>query len=309
VTSTPVTGTTDPTAELTEAERALLPTDEDVRWYAEHGWWLSGKLFSDAEIDALVEASEAFYAGAVDRELPVRPPNLAWWTPEQGQVQRHNDYVHRLSDPIGALLRKPLLGAVAARLAQADEIRIWQSTLIYKPPVPGEPTNRVPWHMDRHYWQTCTSTSMLTGFLPLHDCTEQMGTITMVDGSHTWDEIPGDDSTRHFAARNPAELDELLAANAAHNGAEVVTLPITIPQGHVNFHHCRTYHGSGQNLSDRPRRAISVHLQPGDNRYRPYRRPNGDPVVYNHDVLVRRNADGDPDYTDPDYCPSLWRSA
>ena len=295
--------------ELTEAEQALLPSDADVQWYAEHGWWLSGKLFSDAEIDALTEASEAFYAGATDRELPVRPPHLAWWTPAAGTVQRHNDYVHWVSDPIGALLRKPLLGAVAARLAEADQIRIWQTTLIYKPPVPGEPTNRVPWHMDRHYWQTCTSESMLTGFLPMHECTEQMGTITMVDGSHRWAEIPGDDSTRHFAARDPGELDRLLAANAAHNGAEVVTVPITIPKGHVSFHHCRTYHGSGQNLADRPRRAVSVHMQPGDNRYRPYRRPDGEPVVYNHDVLVRRNDAGDPDYTDPSFCPTLWRSA
>ena len=306
MTTTPLTN--DGTAGLTRAEQALLPTDAAVAWYAEHGWWLSGKLFSDDEIDALVEASEAFYAGAVDRELPVRPPHLAWWTPEQGPVQRHNDYVHALSDPLGALLRKPLVGAVAARLAGAQEIRIWQSTLIYKPPVPGEPTNRVPWHMDRHYWQTCTSENMLTGFLPFHDCDERMGTITMVDGSHRWEEIPGDDSTRHFAARNASELDALLAANAAHNGTEVVTVPIVIPKGHISFHHCKTYHGSGQNMADVPRRAVSLHLQPGDNRYREFRKPGGEKVVYNHDVVARKNAAGDPDYTDPFLCPSLWRS-
>lgn len=306
MTTTPLTNAG--TAGLTEAEQALLPSDADVAWYAEHGWWLSGKLFSDDEIDALVEASEAFYAGAVDRELPARPPHLAWWTPEKGSVQRHNDYVHALSDPLGTLLRKPLVGAVAARLAAAEEIRIWQSTLIYKPPVPGEPTNRVPWHMDRHYWQTCTSESMLTGFLPFHDCDERMGTITMVDGSHRWEEIPGDDSTRHFANRDASELDELLAANAAHNGAEVVTVPIVIPKGHISFHHCRTYHGSGPNLADVPRRAVSLHLQPGDNRYREFVKPGGEKVVYNHDVVVRKNADGNPDYTDPFICPSLWRS-
>ena len=77
----------------------------------------------------------------------------------------------------------------------------------------------------------------------------------------------------------------------------------------MSFHHCRTYHGSGQNLADVPRRAVSMHLQDGENRYRPYRRPNGDPVVYNHDVLVRKNEAGQPDYTDPEFCPTLWRSA
>ena len=65
-------------------------------------------------------ASDRFYDGERDRELPVRPPKLADWDPSKGDVQRHNDYVHYTHDGLGALLRKPLIGAVAARLAQAD---------------------------------------------------------------------------------------------------------------------------------------------------------------------------------------------
>lgn len=293
--------------DLTEAEQALLPTDDDVAWYAEHGWYLTRKLLTDDEVDTIVAETERFYAGRKDRDLPLRPPNLAYWTPDDGPVQRHNDYVHYENDVIAGILRKPLIGAVAARLARADEIRVFQATLIYKPPRPEEPTNRVPWHMDKHYWQTCTSDRMLTAFIPFHDCDESMGTITMVDGSHTWTEIPGDDSTRHFAQRDRAELDELLAANAAHNGATVDRIPMVIPKGHMSFHHCRTYHGSGPNLSDRPRRAVSLHMQDGANQYRPYQRPGGEPVVYNHDVLVRRTDDGRPDYADPAFCPVLWR--
>ncbi|MCG8915963.1 phytanoyl-CoA dioxygenase family protein [Actinokineospora sp. PR83] len=294
---------------LSEVERALLPTDAEVAEYARRGWYLSRKLFTDDEVAALVDAGERFYAHGADRELPVRPPNLAYWTPEDGpDVQRHNDYVHHLHDELGSILRKPLIGAVAARLAGAEEIRIWQSTLILKPPRPDEPSNLVPWHMDRHYWQTCTSERMLTAFIPFHDCAVVNGTITVVDGSHRWAEVPGDDSTRHFAARDKAELEALLVANAAHNGAEVARVPVVIPAGHVSFHHCRTYHGSGPNLAPSPRRAVSLHLQDGDNRWRQYHRPDGSPVVYNHDVLVRRDAAGNPDYTDPEFCPVLWRA-
>jgi ectoine hydroxylase-related dioxygenase (phytanoyl-CoA dioxygenase family) len=162
--------------------------------------------------------------------------------------------------------------------------------------------------MDRHYWQTCTSEQMLTAFIPFHDCDEQMGTITMVDGSHRWAEVPGDDSTRHFAQRNRGELEELLVENARYNGAGVHKIPMVIPKGHMSFHHCKTYHGSGPNLSDRPRRAVSLHMQDGGNQYRPYQKPNGDRVVYNHDVLVRHDAEGYPDYADPTYCPVLWRA-
>jgi ectoine hydroxylase-related dioxygenase (phytanoyl-CoA dioxygenase family) len=293
---------------LSAAERELLPSDQEVKEYAAHGWYLSKKLLDDDETDALAAASERFYAGQRDRVLPVRPPNLTYWEPSHGQVQRHNDYIHYECREIGRILRKPLVGAVAARLAEATEIRLFQSTLIYKPPAAGEITNVVPWHADRHYWQTCTSGRMLTAFIPFHDCGVEMGTITIVDGSHLWREIPGDDSTRHFAQRDRGELTRLLNETARHNGAEVNVVPMVIPKGHMSFHHCRVYHGSGHNVSGRPRRSISLHLQDGENRWRPYRRPGGSLVVYNHDVVVRKTSEGTPDYSDPVYCPVLWRS-
>jgi hypothetical protein len=296
-------------AGLTEAETDLLPTDDEVDAYLRDGWYLTRKLLTDDEVDELAEASERFYAGARDRTLPTRPARLAYWTPADGPVQRHNDYIHYESDAIGRILRKPIIGAVAARLARAEEIRVFQSTLILKPPRPDEPSNIVPWHFDKHYWQSSTSEEMLTAFIPLHDCGEEMGTITMVDGSNRWQEIGTDDTTtKHFAERDRSDLERTLRENAVHNGAEVRKTPMIIPKGHMSFHHCRTYHGSGPNRSDRPRRAISLHLQDGANAYRTFALSDGSVVQYNHDVLVRRTADGRPDYADPDFCPVLWRT-
>jgi hypothetical protein len=294
---------------LTEEEHSLLPSDSDIEFYAEHGWYLSKKLFTDGEVDELVAASERYYAGERDRTLPLRPPALAYWDPSKGDVQRHNDYVHYEHDGLAKILRKPLLGAVAAALASAQEIRVFQSTLIYKPPIAAEPSNIVPWHFDKHYWSPSTSDKMLTAFIPFHDCGEQMGTITMIDRSHLWREIGRDDSmTRHFAERQGSELERVLAENAAYNNAEVVKVPMIIPKGHVSFHHCRTYHGSASNRSDRPRRAVSFHLQDGDNSYRPFVLSTGEVLAYNHDALVRRLPDGRPDYADPQFCPVVWRN-
>jgi phytanoyl-CoA dioxygenase PhyH len=298
------------TFKLTDDEIDLLPTDDEVEFYAEHGWYLSKKLFTDDEVDDLVNQSERYYAGERDRTLPVRPSRLAYWQPSDGPVQRHNDYVHFEHDGLAKLLRKPLIGAVAARLAQAEEIRIFQSTLILKPPRPEEPTNIVPWHFDRHYWSSSTSERMLTAFIPFHDCGEEMGTITMVDGSHRWKEIASDDTTvRHFAQRDKEDLELKLRVNAEFNNTQVVKVPMIIPKGHMSFHHCRTYHGSAGNHSSQPRRAVSLHLQDGENQYRPFALSDGTLVGYNHDELVRRTADQRPDYADPDYCPVLWSSA
>lgn len=293
---------------LSAAERELLPSGREVREYAARGWYLSRKLLDDDEVEALTAASERFYAGQRDRVLPVRPPSLAYWEPSHGQVQRHNDYIHYESREISRILRKPLIAAVAARLAEVTEIRLFQSTLIYKPPAARESTNLVPWHADRHYWQTCTSERMLTAFIPFHDCDAAMGTITVVDGSHLWQEVPGDDSTRHFAQRDRSELARLLGETARYNNAEVNAIPMVIPKGHMSFHHCRVYHGSGHNVSGRPRRAVSLHLQDGDNRWRPYPRADGSLLAYNHDFVVRKTIEGTPDYSDPVYCPVLWRA-
>jgi ectoine hydroxylase-related dioxygenase (phytanoyl-CoA dioxygenase family) len=292
---------------LTAEQQDQLPTDEDVAHYEEHGWYLSKKLLTDEEADELAEASERYYAGERSRTLPLRPPRLAYWEPGHGAVQRHNDYVHFESDPIARILRKPLIGAVAARLAGAQGIRLFQSTLIYKPPVPDEPSNIVPWHFDKHYWATSTSERMLTAFIPFHDCGPRMGTITMVDGSHLWKEIGREDSmTKHFAERDKSDLERVLAENAAFNNAEVRKVQMQIPKGHMSFHHCRTYHGSGPNRSDRPRRAVSLHLQDAANEYRRFELSDGSTVAYNHDALVRRLPDGRPDYADPEYCPVIW---
>jgi len=48
-----VTLSVTPPFALTERDRSLLPSDSDIEFYAEHGWYLS-KLFTDDEIDDLL---------------------------------------------------------------------------------------------------------------------------------------------------------------------------------------------------------------------------------------------------------------
>lgn len=290
---------------LRQEELDLLPSAEDVRTYSERGWYLSEKLLTDAEADALTAASERYYAGQRDRKLPVEPEKWADWKPGDGEIQRNNDYVHYQDDTIAEILRKPIIGAVAARLAQAEAIRIFQATLIYKPPVAEERSNIVAWHFDKYFWPTCTSENMLTAFIPFHDCTEEAGTITMVSGSHRWARRHGAD--RGSGAPEDVAREYLLNGDAERNGVtDLEKVPVHIPKGHMTFHHCLLYHGSGKNRSTEPRRAISLHLQDETNRYQPHHLSDGRQQPYKHDVLVRRTADGTPDYTDPDFLPQVW---
>lgn len=290
---------------LSPEEMELLPSEEDVRTYSERGWYLSEKLLTDEEADALTAASERYYTGQRDRPLPVEPEKWADWKQGDGDVQRNNDYVHYQDKVIGEILRKPIIGAVAARLAQAESIRIFQATLIYKPAVAEEQSNIVSWHFDKYFWPTCSSDNMLTAFIPFHDCGEEHGTITMVNGSHRWPRRHGAD--RGSGSPEDRAREYLLNGDAEKNGvAEIERVPVHIPKGHMSFHHSLLYHGSGLNVSGEPRRAISFHLQDEANRFQPHHLSDGRQQPYKHDVLVRRDADGNPDYTDPDFLPQIW---
>ncbi|MDI5966017.1 phytanoyl-CoA dioxygenase family protein [Streptomyces sp. SL13] len=290
---------------LSSEEIALLPTDEDVRNWSERGWYLSGKLLTDEEADAMTEASKRFYAGQEDRPLAMNPPRLDDWKPSHGEIQRKTDYIHYRDKTFAEILRKPIIGAVAARLAQASRISVFQTTMVYKPPVAEETSNIVSWHFDKYYWPTSTSENMLTAFIPFHDCTEEFGTVTMVSGSHRW-------NSRHGTVRPPItegdrRREYVLEEDAARNGVAVPEKAvINIPKGHMSFHHCLLYHGSGPNVSGVPRRAVTLHMQDETNGYRDWRQSDGLQQDYKHDYLVRRTPEGLPDYTDPEFFPQIW---
>lgn len=290
---------------FTDAQKALLPTDEEVALYRETGWYKSRKLFTDEEIDAALAASEAFYAGETGDEFGVRErlrsvtgrsfvpvPGM-----DYGAKLRKHDYASRLAPGLAALVHHPLLGAVAARLA-GDDVRLWHDQLLYKPRQVGDMKANVGWHTDRGYWKTCTSTNLLTAWIPFHDCDATMGTITMIDGSLHW---PDNTAELNFFSNDLDGLERKFDTG----GKPVVKVPVNLQKGEVSFHHCLTIHGSGPNLSDRPRRSIAVHMQDAANRYQHCQYPDGRVGHHDLDDLVRTTPGGAPDYSDPDFNPLL----
>lgn len=276
----------------------LLPTLADVASYRERGHWVSPPILSDDVLDAAERGVERLYAGDVDHVLPDGRRQHGW-TPEDGDVLRKNDYASLLVDELAELVRHPLVAACAARLAGVDELRLWHDQLLYKPPQgqAGERAN-IGWHTDRHYWRTCSSSEMLTVWVPFHDVDASNGAVNFVDGSHRWD----DDIALDFREHNLSTLDR------SWDRHRIEFTTGRVPRGAISFHHCRTLHGSGPNTSDLPRRAIAIHLQPADNRYVRSKKHDGTPAVHDIDALVPRTPDGHPDYRDPTMFPVLWRS-
>lgn len=284
-------------APLSSAQRALLPTDQDVAFYQEHGYYVSPVILAEAEIAAAVEGSERYYAGAV-----VDPGSeaLARFRPTGAVPEglRKNDYASFFCPELAALTRQLLIGAIASRLTGSPSIRLWHDQLLYKPTDRPEKRARVGWHTDRQYWLSCSSDEMLTAWIPFHDCDEEIGTIAFVDGSHRWTE---QSTGLNFFSHDLEEIEKGFASG----DKPIVKTPIIFRKGQVSFHNCRTIHGSGPNLRPEPRRAIAVHLQDTANRHRVYLRQDGQPARHANDSLCR-TVNGEPDYADPRICPVLF---
>lgn len=278
------------TSTLTSEQRALLPTDDDLRAYREHGWWISPVIIPDDVLDAAERGMQRYYAGDLDRPC-VRPGG---WTAPPSQGLRKDDYASLSVDELTALVRHPMIGATAARLSGAAGIRLWHDQLLYKPVDQAHVPANVGWHTDRQYWLSCTSTEMLTAWVAFHDVSPGQGSVGFFDGSHRWD-VAGTDFFRQ-------DLD-VLETSVRAQGHHVQVVPTTMRRGQVSFHHCRTVHGSGPNTSDAPRRSIAIHLQPDDNRVAVAE----DGSIADHlNNELTRVVDGYPDFTDERICPQLW---
>jgi ectoine hydroxylase-related dioxygenase (phytanoyl-CoA dioxygenase family) len=283
----------------TEFDTTLLPTEDDIARYERTGWYISRDILSDDLLDRARVAIEAHHRGHRDRTLS-RTARFSDWKPGDGDGVRNNEFCSLQNDGVCELVMQPILGAIAARLARCDTIRVFDDQAIWKPPASGEVSrSAVGWHTDHSYWSTCTSTRMLTAWVPLHDTEERNGTLYVITGSHLWPEA---ENLRDF---NNPDLDGIERRMGRAIPQELI-VPMLLRKGQVSFHHMRAIHASSPNAAGRPRYAVAVHMQDGGNRYREFRTADGTKVVLPHDQLCRIGADGHPDYTDPEVFPVIW---
>ena len=286
---------------MSVVEKEFLPTEEDIKFYKENGYFISPVIFTEEEIDAAVKASEEFYQG--HHETPTHPMvedfvNRSLSDKDYGDSLRKHDYASLAVPALANLYKKPILGAIAQALSGHSKIRLWHDQLLYKPPQkPGTNVN-VGWHTDRGYWMVCSSAEMLTAWIPFHDCDETIGTITMIEGSNRW---PDNTQVLDFFDGDLEDLEKKFKTG----GSEVKKVPMQLKKGQVSFHHTLTIHGSGPNLSDKPRRSMAVHLQGDDNKYQEFLLQNGKPAIHYNCIIGKRENDV-PDFTAPEAFPVLY---
>jgi ectoine hydroxylase-related dioxygenase (phytanoyl-CoA dioxygenase family) len=288
------------TQPLSQAQIACLPSEEEVTFFEEHGWYISKPVLSSEIIDEAMRGSDEYYRGERDAHL-LFDMGFCDWKPIDGdQGIRNNEFVSLQNWKLRQLALQPVIGAIAARLVRSHEIRLLDDQLVYKPPTNYQGKTAVGWHVDRAYWSTCSSDNLLTAWIPFHDCDESRGPLVVLDGSHKWGEDL--EEIRFFNHQNLSDLEEQFR----QSGKKVTRVPMTLKKGQISFHHCWTIHGSYPNRSHSFRLAMAVHLQDGGNQYQPYWNSKGEPIHIFDEKLCRKQPNGDPDFSDPAAFPVLW---
>ena len=147
----------------------------------------------------------------------------------------------------------PTLARWASQLLGARQVRVLEDNALFKDPGQG---GSLQWHQDYPYWPLAQP-SAVTAWVALDDVDEANGAMKMVAGSHiTGETLPaafGTGSTYLEELRPPTVKS---VGSPEDLGIEPTTIELGV--GEVSFHHSLTWHASGPNVSDRPRRSIVV---------------------------------------------------
>lgn len=152
------------------------------------------------------------------------------------------------SDAVRSFVLSPRFGRIASRLLGAPAVRLYHEQALFKPP--GGIDSH--WHQDQFYFPF-DDTWTLGMWMPLVDCSLDMGPLRFIAGSHRYGNLEGmsisEESKRFF--------DDF----AAREGLPVVQVP-GLRAGDCSLHLGWTVHGAPANRSDKMREAMTANYFP-----------------------------------------------
>ena len=177
-------------------------------------------------------------------------------------IAKHPEY----SDYCSALLaydtwfltvaRIPVILDMVAQVI-GDDIALWNTSFFAKPARVGTKT---PWHQDGEYWPI-DPLSTCTVWIAIDASTVDNGCLRVIPGSHKPQRL-----AKHSEKDSPG-----LALNLELDGNEFdesQAHDIILEPGQISLHDVYLYHGSEANLSDHPRRGMTLRYMPTTSVYR-----------------------------------------
>jgi hypothetical protein len=236
-----------------EIRREALSADDQWDFY-HRGYLRLGRILDGGQLDDLRAAvAAARSTGTKESDLL---DETAWPDGEGGVPQEPGRNVSFLfnmwrDDPsFRRVAFDPRLAGWAAQLLGAPRVRLLEDNALTKDPLSG---GELKWHQDHSYWPLAQPNA-LTFWIALDDVTLDNGAVRMAAGSHLLGErLPAVFGTGavYFQERRPPVVRSVVDPSELGLDVDVIEMRA----GEASVHHALTWHASGANVTDRPRRA------------------------------------------------------
>ncbi len=214
--------------------------DQAYKEYWQNGWIVVNGVFSNDEINRLLEVSE----GYIKEEIK---------SGEIHSVDKKDDgeiLPRKLSNPYG---KYPIFGEFLANenlqnlLAHFvnPTISLVSDQIFCKPPQIGSPK---PYHQDNAYFKCTPADELITAWVALDDVDQENGCLFYQNGTHRSSIVEHEQCEKDYDMEIKKEFLK-----------KDLERPAIVKKGGVVFHHGNTMHCSGENRSNRWRRAYATH--------------------------------------------------
>jgi len=229
-----------------EWERYKL-SDDQIAFFNENGYLAGVKMLDDEQVDFLrKELTEI-----ADANHPAHSLYYEFNSNESSDpstILFHALGAWRIGPGFHDVLWNPRFLVAASQLLGNVPVRFWHDQLFWKPAKKG---GVVAWHQDYSYWTRTKPVAHLTCWCGLDDATKENGCLQYIAGSHKWGLLPKPVLAGDIQGIKDFLNDEQKRQFEHPQFAEVKA-------GEAIFHHSLTLHGSGENKSDKPRRAFVI---------------------------------------------------
>lgn len=242
-------------------------TPRDLERFDNDGFIVLHRVIAPERIAAVRSEWEDFAASTLQARpnlLPKDQPAAVFWRHVPGEKKR----IRPLSEfpALRQLVLDGVLSDIVRRMCrrgapELPELRLFESIVFDKPARLG---TDLRWHQDISYFPF-EPNNQCSLWIPLDKVDADNGTLRYAAGSHKLGAVRSTDlqSGQPFAGDERPEIP----ADPAAAGFEVV--PIQLEPGDLALHDGRTWHCSTPNLTERPRRSLSIRYLVGPTRYAP----------------------------------------
>ena len=234
-------------SDLAKNTSSFSISEDQLHFFKTQGYLPDIKVLSDFQADKLLEE-------LADLSNPKSPGNELFHEYHSNESLDPNKI---LFHALGAWRIKPsfhdILWApgflIPASQLLGGAVRFWHDQLFCKPARHG---GVVAWHQDYSYWIRTQPMQHLTCWIALDDANEENGCLHYIPQSHEWDLLPitglAGDMESIKSVLNPLQFEKFKPK------------PVPLKKGYATFHHPLTIHGSFENRSAFPRRAVVLNV-------------------------------------------------